>query len=421
MVYKYQKINLICVIFLIFLANASQCTATSVTIRGTPVDTGSTDADDFSWDYSTFPALYYSANKHSQLVAGKGEHLYFADDGENPPLGSSNPKAHVIDERELIYTTSQVSSKYKVYSEEASVTKVTTFYTLSLFGNSYCAADNDATNLAKILMQQDENDRKTLKSGERWDMKNGYSLVMNEVDVHGSKCYLTLYKDDEEIDTGVISTGGTIDDRIYTAEDDFGDGSDHIYFLTFADSIFSSNEGNFAVLKYTWLIDKVNTLTIESGDKIGNFEVEEANETAIVLSNSNSITINVDAGATTSITGDWYFKSSDYGKGASGGYVIYPIKIVTIEDPVTRPVTTVAKETTDEEPEDKEKTDEKPVDSETEDVVVLDVSSDNKDNIVQNLDMATETEAIQKSSIPGFECFMAVFSISMAFFICKIS
>jgi S-layer protein (TIGR01567 family) len=416
MVGKYQKTNIVCVMLLIFLATVLPCAATTVTIRGTPLDTGSTDAGNISWDYSTFPALYYSANKNSQLVAGKGEHLYFADDGKNPSLGSSNPTANVIDEGELIYTTSQVASKYKVYSEETGVTKVTKFYTLSLFGTSYCAVDNDATNLAKVLMVQDGSDRKTLKSGDKWEMKNGYSLVMNAVDFDGSKCYITLYKDGEEIDTGVVSTGDSIDERIYTAEEEFGDGSDHIYFLTFVDSIFAGHEDNFAVLKYTWLIEKANPLTIGSGDEVGNFEVEEANETVLILSNSDPININVDAGATTSITGDWYFKSSDEGMGSNGGYVIYPIKIVTIEDPVTSLVTTVAKETIEEQP-----ADEQPTESETEGVVVLDMSSDTKDNeevyhsIAENADMGVETEAIQKASVPGFECFMGIISISMAF------
>lgn len=49
----------------------------------------------------------------------------------------------------------------------------------------------------------------------------------------------------------LVSVDGTIDDRIFTAEDEFGDNSSHIYFITFVDSIFSGADANFAVFKYT--------------------------------------------------------------------------------------------------------------------------------------------------------------------------
>ncbi|WMW22268.1 S-layer protein domain-containing protein [Methanolobus mangrovi] len=406
MTHKSQKKVMIRILFMFIFITVSPSMATTVDIRGTPQDTGSVDAGNISWDYSTFPGLYYSANKHTQLTAGSGEHLYFADDGGNPSIGSSNPTAHIIDEGELIYITSQVASKYKVYSEEDNITKVTKFYTLSLFGTSYCAVDNDATNIAKILIQQGENDKKTLKSGEKWEMKGGYSLVLNAVDIDGGKCYLTLYKNEEELDTGVISTDGTNNDRIYSVEEDCADGSEHIYFLTYVDSIFAGQEDNFAVLKYTWLADKDSYVEVQSGDEFGNFEVDEALGAGLVLSNSKSITITVDAGATTLITGDWYFKSSDSGKGTNGGYILYPIKRVTIEDSVAEAV--VVDEV-----------------SEEEELVIVDVSSDTKETVDISNSILDQTdvdddgpvETLHKSSIPGFEGSMSVLAISMVFFL----
>ena len=269
MVYKSQKNILVGIVFLLFLAVVAPCAATTVDIRGEAIDTGAIDTGNISWDYSNFPGLYFAANKYNQLSVGAGELLYFEndDDGGNPSIGSSNPTANVIDEGELIYITKQVASKYKVYSEESNITKVTKFYTLSLFGTTYCAVDNDATNLAKLLMQQSDSDKKILKSGERWAMKNGYSLVMNAVDIDGSKCYMTLYKNGEELDTGVVSTDGSNDGRIYFVEDDCSDSSDHIYFLTYVDSTFAGLDDNFAVLKYTWLADKDSYMKVSSGDE----------------------------------------------------------------------------------------------------------------------------------------------------------
>jgi hypothetical protein len=50
------------------------------------------------------------------------------------------------------------------------------------------------------------------------------------------------------------------------------------------------------------------------------------------MSNSDPITINVDADSKTNITDEWYFKTSDEGKGSNGGYVIYPAKTVILAE-----------------------------------------------------------------------------------------
>jgi S-layer protein (TIGR01567 family) len=409
MIQQFGKTIILSIILLFVLATASPCLATNVDIRGAPIDTGSTDSGNISWDYSTFPGMFFAANKYTQLVKGAGEHLYYQDDGGNPAIGSANPTANVIDEGELIYTTSKLASKYSVYSEEQNVTKVTKFYTISIFGTSYCAVDNDATTLAKILMKQDSSDKKTLKSGDKWEMKNGYSLVMNAVDIEGSKCYATLYKGDEELDTGVISTEATTDDRIYTVEQECADGSEHIYFLTYVDSIFAGQEDNFAVLKYTWLADKDSYTEIENGDEFGNFEVDEATESGLVLSNSNTITMTVSAGSSTAITGDWFFMSSDKKKGSNGGYVFYPVKRVVIEDTPTE--NAVTEETIEASEEDDE------------DTVIVDMSEseDDVDASTSNTDQPSPDDSVPddsavENSIPGFEGYIAILAISMLLF-----
>lgn len=329
---RFNAVALAIFVLTLTLALAGTCTAMSLELRGTPIDTGSTDAQNISWDFRNFGAFFFSANKYSNFLNGSGEHLYLEDKGGNPSLGKDNPSANVIDEGELVYSSRQFPSKYKVFSEEENVTKVSFFYTLPMFGKSYCAIDNDATNLAKILYQQDESEKKELKTGETWDIAGGYSLTLNGIDVDGNKCSFSLYKNNTELETAVVSTDGTIDDRIFTADDEFGDNASHIYFITFVDSVFASADTDFAVFKYTWLIDKDKPLSIESGDEFGNFEVDQALENQIVMSNADAITINVDADSKTNITDEWYFKTSDEGKGSSGGYVIYPAKTVILQD-----------------------------------------------------------------------------------------
>jgi len=344
---RFKAVALAIFVLTLILALAGTCTAASVEIRGTPLDTGSTDSRDISWDFRTFAAFSFNANKYSNFINGSGEHLYFEDKGNSPALGKENPSASTIDEGELFYTTKQFPSKYKVFSEEENVTKVTFFYMMHLFGKPYCTIDNDATHLARMLYQQDESDKKTLKAGETWDIAGGYSLTLNGIDVDGNKCYFSLYRNDKELDTAVISMDGTVDDRIFTADDEFGDNASHIYFVTFVDSVFASADTDFAVFKYTWLIDKDRPLSIESGDEFGNFEVDQALENLIVMSNTDAITINVDADRKTNITDEWYFRTSDAGKGSNGGYVIYPAKTVILaeQSPATAETGTVGTDT----------------------------------------------------------------------------
>lgn len=330
---KFKTVALaIFVLALFFELATAPCMAASMEIRGTAFDTGSTATENISWDFNNFGVFCFNINKYSPFSAGSGEHLYLEDKGDSPSIGKANPEASVIDEGELIYTTRQFPSKYKVFSEEEDVTKVSYFYTLALFGKSYCAIDNDATLLSKILFKQGGSDKMTMKTGDSWELAGGYSLLLNGVDVNGDKCYFSLYKDDREIESAVVDTAGTVDDRIFTAKEKFGDSSKHIYFLTYVDSVFAGPDGDIAVFKYTWLMDKDKSLPIESGDGFGKFEVDQALENLIVMSNTDSININVDMNSMTYFTDEWYFRTSDEGKGTNGGYVIYPAKKVTLAD-----------------------------------------------------------------------------------------
>lgn len=322
-----KNTSLVVLSVLLALMLVQGASAASVEVRGMPYNTGSTDGANISWDFTTFSAFTFPVNKYSNFASGCGEHLYFEDKGDSPSIGCANPTANVIDEGELVYYTKQYPDKFKVYSEETNVTKVKFYYTLPMLGKTYCAIDNDATNLAKVLFKQSEDDRKVLKVGDTWNISGGYSLNLVSVDMEGNKCYFTLNKDGAEIDSGVIAADGTNDENIFTANATFGDNSEHTYFVTFVDSVFASSEDNFAVFKYTWLLDKDKTLEVNADDEFGKFEVEEALATGIKMSNKNAIRLNIDGN--TYFTDDWYFKTSDLGKGTNGGFIIYPAMQIT--------------------------------------------------------------------------------------------
>ena len=312
-------------------------------VCGSPFDTNETSSDGFCWDSTTFGGFHYPVNKHKDLVASEnwwGERLqYIETDGQNE-LGKNNPGNHVIGEEELVYSTRQFPNKYNLVSDlglDASTTPAElggmVFYKIPWFGKPYVAVENDATQLANLVINQESSEKRELKAGDVWDLGKGYSLTVNQVDVEGNKVWFSLSKDGNELESGIVNADGTVENQTFTATADFGDGKDQLYFITYVDSVFVSSFYSFAVFKYTWLIDKDNILIIENGDEYQGFEVKEASENGIVLKNSDSITLNLDKDKKNYFTDSWYFQTSDEGKGSTSpsGYVIYPATDVVIE------------------------------------------------------------------------------------------
>ncbi|MDQ1274545.1 MAG: hypothetical protein QG610_116, partial [Euryarchaeota archaeon] len=270
-----------------------------------------------------------------------GERLQYVEKDGQDELGKNNPGNNVIGEGELLYSTRQFSEKHKVVSElglNANTTPVELggmfYYKLAWFGKPYVTVDNDPTQLANIVINQDSKDKKTLTAGDVWDLGKGYSLTVNQVDVEGNKVWFSLSKNGEELESGIVNADGTVDDKTFTATADFGDGKDQLYFIAYVDSVFVSATDSVAVFKYTWLIDKDDVLIVENGDEYQGFEVIETSEDGIVLENSKSITLNLDKDTKNYFTDSWYFQTSDEGKGSTSpaGYVIYPATDIVVED-----------------------------------------------------------------------------------------
>ncbi|MCQ1536280.1 hypothetical protein FTO70_11440 [Methanosarcina sp. KYL-1] len=310
-------------------------------VRGIPADTASTST--FEWNPATFRGFYYSVNKNvNYLNDGWGERLYFQEDegSSNGPLGSTDsPDNNIIDDGELIYTTTPYPCSYKLVSELGLTADTvpsdvggTSYYELCWFGAPYVAIEGDATQLSKLVYKQDAGYQKTLKAGESWDLGSGYSLTVNQVDVEGDKVWFSLYKDGEKLEDGILNTNGDVSDCTFAARADFGDSDDQLYFMTYAESVFQGAVDSLAVFRYTWLIDKDNALLIKADDTYQGFNVDTAAEDGLALSNDNSITLNVDDGKRTYFTESWYFQTSDENKGTGGnGYIIYPSQAVTVE------------------------------------------------------------------------------------------
>lgn len=310
-------------VFISLILAVGICSASSVEIRGSPLDTG--DVSEISWNATNWPAFYYSMNEAGCVAETLS---YENTDSKHPAIGASAGN-NVMDKGELIYSTHLYTKKY-ILSIKTDVTKVNAYSLMPWFSQKYVAVDGDAQKITKLVLEQRGSAEKTLEVGESWDLGKGYTLTVNQLDLNGGKVWLALYKDGTELDSEVLSIDGTADERTFVAKDDFAGKEDVVYFATYVDTAFRGTSDSFVILKYTWLIDKSNVTSIEVNDEFGTLKCTETSVDGITLSNDQEITLEMSD--TIHLTDDWYFKVSKAGKGTDGGYLFYPAKKIIIED-----------------------------------------------------------------------------------------
>jgi hypothetical protein len=111
--------------------------------------------------------------------------------------------------------------------------------------------------LSKLILEHEVTDKKTLATGEVWDIGDGYSLVARKIDLEGAKVWLELQRNGAEIYNAVVESGG-----VYTrVAESIADETNVPMFVTYVDAIFRGTETNMVQLCYTWLIsDDIKTI-----------------------------------------------------------------------------------------------------------------------------------------------------------------
>ncbi|MEA1865383.1 MAG: S-layer protein domain-containing protein, partial [Euryarchaeota archaeon] len=194
-----------------------------------------------------------------------------------------------------------------------------------------------ADKLVKLLVEFEDDDRKTLSTGESWDLGGGFTLTAKEIDLEGAMVWLSLAKDDTELDNEVISAseGTSRHDRVYTYTADIAGEEDVTVFSCYVDAVFRGTDSNIVQLMYVFLADD-DVLEIDTSDTYGIMEVMTASSTEIVLRN-NGDTLDLDTETIEHIMGDMYFKTAD----DDAAIRFYPFVEYTIggEEPTPPPET----------------------------------------------------------------------------------
>jgi len=103
--------------------------------------------------------------------------------------------------------------------------------------------------LSEVLM--DDNNERTLTSGEPLKLEEGYELAIKSIDIDGRKVYLELSKDDAVVDSKVISPskeGATTADRTYCYKSNVGRTEKIVQIAVYFETAFRGSEQNKAII-----------------------------------------------------------------------------------------------------------------------------------------------------------------------------
>ncbi|RZN31115.1 MAG: hypothetical protein EF813_12590, partial [Methanosarcinales archaeon] len=140
--------------------------------------------DAIEWNATNFAAFWYDLDDNLQtekLTLKAGVLNATTDD-------------RTIDEDALNYTTKPVYQQYELNEAglllEVGVANRTGYFIEGWMADKYVAIDNNADKLVKLLVEFEDDDKKTLSTGEAWDLGGGFSLTAQQIDLEGEKCWL---------------------------------------------------------------------------------------------------------------------------------------------------------------------------------------------------------------------------------------
>jgi hypothetical protein len=125
------------------------------------------------------------------------------------------------------------------------------------------ALNGNPMKLAKLVLEMQQLDKKTMTTGETWSLGSGYELTINAIDARASprQVWFSLKKDGVVVDEGIgqAPASGAVADKqkavCYMKKTILGE-SDSIFFTIYVDSIFSGSTSDMVQFKYLWLIDE---------------------------------------------------------------------------------------------------------------------------------------------------------------------
>ncbi|TGC10941.1 S-layer protein domain-containing protein [Methanolobus halotolerans] len=154
--------------------------------------------------------------------------------------------------------------------------------------------------LSEVLI--DEDDKRSVYSGQSLILEEGYVLDIVEVDRDGNQVLIEISKDGDRLESDVVSAG-----RTYIYEKDLGNSDDVPIIAVHFDEIFRGSESNAVFIQGIFQISE-DYVELESGETFSKMEVTSTSG-SITMKNKDSISLS--RGKSVALMGDISFNVAD--------------------------------------------------------------------------------------------------------------
>ena len=179
------------------------------------------------------------------------------------------------------YTTTPSFQKYEFnFGNDGAATPLDYgFAVLGFFAEPYVALGANVTSgnvgtavqanqIAKLVIDNDE--KYLLKTGSTLELGDGYSLIVDQIDVDGNKALIGFYKDGRELNRSIVSTGSH-GDGMWTLTAKLFNKDPQVMRLHVS-SVFQGTQDSLVEIEGLWLVDYLNAMEVKSGDTFGMWE-----------------------------------------------------------------------------------------------------------------------------------------------------
>jgi S-layer protein (TIGR01567 family) len=267
-------------------------------VRGAVQSLNGNQGDEITWDAQNSAFLWYDLDSDAAT-----ETLKIIPDTLSGDW--------TIEEGRLYYVTHPVYQEYELHEDWGlTVDGDSGYMAEGWMGDQYITVGGRADRLCRPLVEFEDCEKKTLATGEAWNLGGGFTLTAQQIDLEGGKVWFSLARDGDALDDEVISysPGGDCQDRVYTYTEDIDGTSDVPVFSCYVAAMFRGTDSNLVQVKYVFLIDNC-PLRINYSDRFGCMVATTVSYGEVVLWNNE--TINLDVGTTAEITDNMYFRTAD--------------------------------------------------------------------------------------------------------------
>jgi len=216
-----------------------------------------------------------------------------------------------IDAGNIEYSTKPTNTEFE-YGEWGS------YQIIGFMAEKYFAGYNDNTTvdgidevslisdgvLSKILIDSD--DKESAYAGDSFELEDGYSLNIVEVDVNGESVWVQLEKDGDVVDDNFITSG-----KDYVYETEIGEAEDVPIIIVHFGTVFAGTETSAVFIQGIFQVSD-NYVELANGDTYGEMEVKSLSSNEIKMENEDDVSL--DEGETIDLMGKIQIQVADDSK-----------------------------------------------------------------------------------------------------------